>query len=76
MLRVKNHLYRSITHVATDRDAIIGTNRRYAALHQFGGMPGMKNAGARAVPARPYLGISSADRDEVVRILASKIRWV
>jgi len=73
ILRQKMHLYRSITHTATDREAIIGSNRRYAALHQFGGTAGMKNAGARAVPARPFLGLSRADLDEVVRILAAQI---
>lgn len=32
----------------------------YAALHQFGGTPDMP-AGAAAVPARPYLGVSDED---------------
>lgn len=73
MLRVKGHLYNSITHLATDHDVQVGTNRKYAALHQFGGEAGMKNPGAAAVPARPFLGVSDEDRDEILRILADHL---
>lgn len=73
ILRVRGHLYASITHLATDEDVLVGTNRRYAALHQFGGRPGMRNPGAAAVPARPFLGISEDDRDEILRILADHL---
>lgn len=36
----------------------------YAAIHQFGGMPGMA-PGPAAIPARPYLGISAEDEAEI-----------
>lgn len=73
MLRVSGLLYQSITYAATDREAEVGTNRVYAALQQLGGTPEMKNAGARAVPARPYLGLSSEDRDEALHILTQHL---
>lgn len=72
-LRVSGLLYQSITYKATDREAEVGTNRVYAALQQLGGTPEMKNAGARAVPARPFLGLSSDDQEEALRILAEHL---
>lgn len=72
-LRVSGLLYQSITHTATPKEVEVGTNRIYAALQQLGGTPSMRNPGARAVPARPYLGLSDADQTEVVRILADHL---
>jgi phage virion morphogenesis protein len=60
-----------------------GVNRVYAAIHQFGGVIRPKKARAlrfRAggktifrhavtLPARPYLGLSDADRDEILTII-------
>lgn len=45
-----------------------GSNRVYAALHQFGGTPGMK-PGPRAVPARPFLGISPENEEALLAIV-------
>ena len=45
----------------------IGTNKIYAAIHQLGGMAGR---GLKAkIPARPYLGLSKKDSDEIVGII-------
>lgn len=43
---------------------IIAGPTDYAAIHQFGGEPGMA-AGPAAIPARPYLGLSDADAQEI-----------
>jgi phage virion morphogenesis protein len=40
----------------------LGTDRIYGATHQFGDEE-------RGIPARPYLGLSDADRSEVLRIV-------
>lgn len=37
MLRVTNRLYSSITGESSDKEAAVGTNAIYAAIHQFGG---------------------------------------
>ena len=87
----------SITHNVRGSDAVaVGTNVKYAAIHQFGGQtkprtirPRSKKAlswpGARhpvksvrhpgsKVPARPFLGISSGDRDAILRIVSEHAR--
>ncbi|HEY0155457.1 MAG TPA: phage virion morphogenesis protein [Longimicrobium sp.] len=69
MLRVKGHLFNSITHRASRRDVQWGSNRKYAALQQMGGTRDMENAGARANPGRAFLGISAADEREMRQIL-------
>jgi phage virion morphogenesis protein len=43
---------------------IIAGPTEYAALHQYGGTPGMA-PGPAAVPARPFLGVSADDADEI-----------
>lgn len=42
----------------------VGTNVIYAATHQFG---------RGEIPARPFLGLSAADRDEIVEILRAHV---
>ncbi len=61
----------------------IGTNRAHARVHQFGATIEAKNGQALVfalgdrivqvasvtVPARPFLGLSNADREEAIAIL-------
>lgn len=69
ILRVSGLLYQSLTHLATNKEVRVGTNRKkYPALQQLGGKPGMA-PGPAAVPARPFLGISQADEQEIGAIL-------
>ena len=58
------------------RGVEVGTNLVYGAAQQFGmvkGYAGRTRRGAPIpwgnVPARPYLGLSSADESEIIRIL-------
>lgn len=44
---------------ATTADLIFGTNRRYAAAHQFG---------TDDIPARPFLGLSDDDRTKILEL--------
>lgn len=48
--------------------ALIGSNKVYAAIHQFGGTPDMP-AGPRNIPARPYLGLDSHSENDLLDIL-------
>lgn len=74
------HLGDSITSTATDKQARWGSNKIYAAIHQFGGVIRAKKAtflaftlanGKRVVtrsvimPARPYLGFSEENKQDI-----------
>lgn len=49
--------------------ASIGSNKIYAAIHQFGGTDDMP-AGPAGIHAREYIGLSSDDETSVLDILA------
>lgn len=66
-LRDQGHLYASLAYSASQSSAAVGTNRRYARIHQSGGRAG--RGGSAEIPARPYLGINDDDRREMGRIL-------
>ncbi|MCS6175862.1 phage virion morphogenesis protein [Shewanella baltica] len=48
--------------------AAIGSNKIYAAIHQFGGTDDMP-AGPAGIPARHYLGVSREDEQSMLGIL-------
>ncbi|MER2490688.1 phage virion morphogenesis protein [Catenovulum sediminis] len=48
--------------------ASVGSNKVYAAIHQFGGTPNMP-VGPRNIPARPYLGLDSQSENDLLDIL-------
>ena len=60
-------LRRSIIYRAKDQKMAYGTNKKYGAIHQFGGKAGRNRAAD--IPARPYLGINSDDQAEWYQIL-------
>jgi phage virion morphogenesis protein len=68
ILRDKGLLFGALTYQAKATEVTIGVNRKYAAIHQFGGTEGMP-PGPAAIPARPFLGISEADEREISAIL-------
>ena len=43
---------------------IVAGPTEYAGIHQFGGMAGRNRS--TEIPARPYLGLSAEDRDEIL----------
>ncbi|MGD9872372.1 MAG: phage virion morphogenesis protein [Thauera sp.] len=57
MLQVSGDLARSIESEAGPRHALVSVNKRYAAIHQFGGKAGKGRK--VAIPARPYLPIEA-----------------
>ncbi|MQX36821.1 phage virion morphogenesis protein [Roseospira navarrensis] len=85
----RGHLRDSITHAADSRSARVGTNLIYARIHQLGGQIRARAGGALAIPlpdggvalrksvtlpARPYLGISADDREEIGDIIRERLR--
>lgn len=80
---MRGGLQGSITYQAGRNEVRTGTNKIYAAIHQFGGVIKAKNGGALAfkmgnrivrtpsvtIPARPFLGISSDDRDMILDVV-------
>jgi len=53
----------SVTYVASAVDVVVGTNKVYAAIHQFGGKAGR---GKKVeIPARPYLVVQDEDIEEI-----------
>lgn len=52
--------------------AQIGSNKPYAAIHQYGGTDDMA-PGPAAIPARPYIGFGESHHDEIVGIIRTYI---
>lgn len=85
------HLGDSITSKATDKEASWGSNRIYAAIHQFGGVIRAKTSKGLAfqlasgdnvvtrqvtMPARPFLGVSNADERDITDLVRGYVRKV
>lgn len=78
------HLRKSIDYAATPGKVMVGSNLPYARIHQLGGTIKPKKKYLKfkgkdgkdvfvkevKMPARPYLGVSKADMDEVKAVLA------
>ncbi len=54
----------SISHTSTSNEAIVGTNVFYGPFHQYG---------TRKMPARPFMGVSAPNMDEIRRAVDA---WV
>ena len=66
ILTMRGDLLNSIAFKAgADFVEIIAGPTEYAAIHQYGGTEGMA-VGAAAIPARPYLGVSTEDASKIV----------
>lgn len=80
---MRGGLQGSVTMDADDRSVVIGSNKVYAAIHQFGGVIRPRTArrllfrNARGavwgsamevtIPARPYLGLSRRDEETILQ---------
>jgi len=88
MLRETGRLLGSLSRRADGNRVVVGTNVIYAAIHQFGGTIRPKSGGRLAfrlgrtrvfarsvsIPARPWLGVSDADRAEIMAIFQDHAR--
>lgn len=71
ILTNRGHLADTLAYQLQDggRAVAVGSNRVYAAMQQFGGTRAQWPHLWGDIPARPFLGLSAADGDEVVTIL-------
>ncbi|MBL8247705.1 MAG: phage virion morphogenesis protein [Candidatus Competibacter sp.] len=67
ILTLSGHLRGLLNYQAGPCEVRIGTPLIYGATHQFG-------APERNIPARPFLGLSSADETELLDILQDHLR--
>jgi phage virion morphogenesis protein len=66
------HMRQSVTHRAERDKVTVGTNRLYAAIHQFGGKAG--RGGSATIPARPFIGMSKDDATETRAIVGDWLK--
>ncbi len=57
----------TIAYQANDVRVEVGSPKDYAAIHQFGGEAGRNRA--VKIPARPYLGLSTEDKEDIIDTL-------
>lgn len=57
---------KNLNYRATDKSLKVGTPMVYGATHQFGD-------DARGIPARPFLGISKEDENEIGRLIGKQL---
>ncbi|MGJ8523021.1 hypothetical protein R84981_001714 [Carnimonas sp. R-84981] len=76
ILRERGFLQDTIRYQVNNNELAIGTDRVYGAVHQFGQKKGASGRNKRGspipwgdIPARPFLGLSNDDRDEIVEII-------
>lgn len=62
---MRGGLFGSLTSQVDDARLRLGTNKVYAATHQFG---------RDAIPARPFLGFSKADQQQIAEVFADFVR--
>lgn len=66
ILQRTGHLADSIVSVTGSDFAMVGTNKAYAAAHQFGFEP-------NNLVARPFLGVGTEEEDEILAILVDHL---
>lgn len=64
ILTLSGQLAASLTTDYSDTYAVIGSNKVYGPIHQWGGLPGMK-PGPAAIPARPYMGLDDVSEGSI-----------
>lgn len=72
ILVLNRHLSRELVYDVSEQRFEFGTNYEYGAIHHFGGSPEMRPQNA-AIPARPWLGASDEDLQEIANILADHL---
>jgi len=72
LLMASGELLDSIASAFTGTTVEVGSNLEYAAVHQHGGLDSM-SAGPAAIPARPFLGLSPENADELLELVTGMI---
>lgn len=68
ILRLNDILRDTLAYNIGNQSLEFGSNKEYAAIQHFGGSADMSPRLA-AIPARPFLGLSKEDENEVIEIL-------
>ena len=58
----------TLAYHASKESLLIGSIKKYAAIHQLGGKAGKNHAAI--IPARPYLGLSKKDTDDLNNLIS------
>lgn len=66
ILTLSGQLAASMTTEYGDDFALIGSNKVYAPIHQWGGLPTMP-PGPAAIPARPYMGLDDVGEQHIYK---------
>ncbi|MDO4698301.1 MAG: phage virion morphogenesis protein [Pasteurellaceae bacterium] len=88
ILTADGHLRATLRYQASQKEVVFGSDRPYAAIHHFGGTikpkgnyPLKLGAGEKTpramqveIPARPWLGLSAADEQQLVEIARSHLK--
>ncbi|KOE31374.1 phage virion morphogenesis protein [Aggregatibacter actinomycetemcomitans] len=84
ILTLDGHLSGTLRYQASDSGVVFGSDRPYAATHQFGGTITAKNAKALnvqgrpaksvTIPARPWLGLSADDEQRLIEIARKHLK--
>lgn len=75
LLQGEGGLVESIQHLVYGAEAVeIGSNLVYAATHQFGDPARRVKGQTWSIPARPYLGLSTDDLDELEALILDMVR--
>ena len=64
ILQVSGQLASSVNTYYDNDSAVIGSNLKYAAIHQLGGQAGRNKS--VEIPARPYLKLTDEDFEEII----------
>lgn len=64
LLQNEGDLVDSLNFVVDSKGVSVGTHLVYGAIHQFGG-----EAAGKAIPARPYLGVSQENAEDLSAII-------
>ena len=64
----------TLTYQISGDELLFGSNLEYAAMHQFGGITSPKSMFPnKEIPARPFLGISDEDEEEILALITEHI---
>ncbi|WP_109078928.1 phage virion morphogenesis protein [Aggregatibacter kilianii] len=84
ILTLVGHLRGTLRYQADDAGVVFGSDREYAAIHQFGGTITAKKGKALTVlgklvksvdiPARPWLGLSADDEQRLLEIARKHLK--
>lgn len=70
ILTASGYLHDLLRYQASATGVEVGTDREYGAMHQFGGVTSPKSwIPGKTIPARPFLGLSEGDRQDILSIV-------